>query len=186
MTWHVATNHINAPHVTSQPTTLLHLTPQLTSWHHITHHHHGTPERRCAQKTRFGHRTGSSPCAHAIGKFCLWFIVLSFWNFRPRLDRELLVLWIAFTYHMLTCFCVRNCSALDWRLRFHSTWIGSSSTTEEMTIWPHKSTTCYNCSWQPNEFGIVVLWASISMEKIPVRNSLSTCQSPLPRFKRTT
>ena len=30
-------------------------------------HHHGTAERWCAQKSRFGHRTGSSPCAHSIG-----------------------------------------------------------------------------------------------------------------------
>ena len=99
MTWHLATNHITSPHVTSQPTTLLRLTSQPTTWHHVPHHrtlhhhHHrhttetqpattkmpppdGTAEGWCTQKTLFGHRTGWSPCAHSIGKFFFWFIVL--------------------------------------------------------------------------------------------------------------
>ena len=91
MTWHVATNHITSPHVTSQPTTLLHLTPQPTSWHqNRSHHHHGTSppwngRRLVHSKKWFGHRAGRSPCAHSIGKFFLWFIVLfPFGNFRPR------------------------------------------------------------------------------------------------------
>ena len=45
MTCHVTTNHCSSPHVNSQPTTLLHLTPQATSWHqNRSHHHHGTAE----------------------------------------------------------------------------------------------------------------------------------------------
>ena len=91
MTWHVATNHITSSHVTSQPTTLLHLSPQPTSWHYNTsHHHHGTVEGSLTPKTRFGHRSASSPCPHSIGKVFLWSIVYSsfpFWNFRPRLAR---------------------------------------------------------------------------------------------------
>ena len=72
MTCHVATNHSSSPHVTSQPSTLLHLTPQATSWHwNRSHHHHGTT------KKWFGHRAGRSPCAHSIGKFFLWLIVFS-------------------------------------------------------------------------------------------------------------
>ena len=77
MTCHVATNHSSPPHVTSQTTTLLHLTPQATSWHqNRSHHHHGTAEGSFAAKEWFGHRAGRSPCAHSIGKFCLCYIVL--------------------------------------------------------------------------------------------------------------
>ena len=77
MTWHIATNHISSPHVTSQPTTLLHLTPQATSWHqNRSHHHHGTAEGLFTAKKWFGHRAGRSPCAHSIGKFFLFYIVL--------------------------------------------------------------------------------------------------------------
>ena len=43
----------------------------------MARHHHGTPERWRAQKPRFGHRNGSSPCAHSVSKFFLWSIVLS-------------------------------------------------------------------------------------------------------------
>ena len=92
MTCHVATNHSSSPHVTSQPSTLLHLTPQATSWHqNRSHHHHGTAEGSFTAKKWFGHRAGRSPCAHSIGKFFLWLIVLFLWNFRPRLVRALLV-----------------------------------------------------------------------------------------------
>ena len=77
MTCHVATNHSSSPHVTSQPSTLLHLTPQATSWHqNRSHHHHGTAEGSFTAKKWFGHRAGRSPCAHSIGKFFLCYIVL--------------------------------------------------------------------------------------------------------------
>ena len=92
--WHDVTCHSSSPHVTSQPTTLLHLTPQATSWHeNRSHHHHGTAEGSFTAKKWFGHHAGRSPCAHSIGKFFLCYIYSSFffWNFRPRLARELLV-----------------------------------------------------------------------------------------------
>ena len=77
MTCHVATNRSSSPHVTSQPTTLLHPTPQATSWHrNRSHHHHGTAKGSFTAKKWFGHRPGESPCAHSIGKFLLWCIVL--------------------------------------------------------------------------------------------------------------
>ncbi len=78
ITWNdIATNHSSSPHVTSQPATLLHLTPQATSWHqNRSHHHHGTAEGSFTAKKWFGHRAGRSPCAHSIGKFCLCYIVL--------------------------------------------------------------------------------------------------------------
>ena len=77
MTCHLATNHSSSPHVTSQPSTLLHLTPQATSWHqNRSHHHHGTAEGSFTAKKWFGHRAGRSPCAHSIGKFFLCYIVL--------------------------------------------------------------------------------------------------------------
>ena len=77
MTCHAATNHSSSPHVTSQPTTLLHLTPQATSWHqNRSHYHRGTAESLCTAKQWFGHGAGRSPCAHSIGKFFLCSIVL--------------------------------------------------------------------------------------------------------------
>ena len=91
MTCHVATNHSSPPHVTSQPTTLLHLTPQTTSWHQNRSHHHGTAEGSFTAKKWFGHRAGRSPCAHSIGKFFLCYTSFFFWNFSPRLAWELLV-----------------------------------------------------------------------------------------------
>ena len=92
MTCHAATNHSSSPHVTSQPTTLLHLTPQATSWHqNRSHYHRGTAETSFTAKKWFGHGAGRSPCAHSIGKFFLCYIFFFFWNFRPRLARELLV-----------------------------------------------------------------------------------------------
>ena len=104
MTCHVATNHSSSPHVTSQPTTLLHLTPQAISWfQNRSHQHHGTAEGSFTAKKWFGHRAGRSSCAHSISKFFLCYIYISiiyiyslssffFWNFRPRLARELLVI----------------------------------------------------------------------------------------------
>ena len=73
---HVATGHSSSPHVTSQRSRLLHLTPQATSWHqNRSHHHHGTAEGWFTAKKWLGHRAGRSPCAHSIGKFFLLQIV---------------------------------------------------------------------------------------------------------------
>ena len=78
MTCHVATYHSSSPHVTSQPSTLLHLTPQATSWHqNRSHHHHGTAKGSFTAKEWFGHRAGRSPFARSTGKFFLWLIVFS-------------------------------------------------------------------------------------------------------------
>ena len=98
VTWH---DHLNSRDLTTSQliATLLHLTMQPTTWHHVPHHrtlhhHHqhttetqpattktpppdGTAEGWCTQKTRFGHRTGWSPCARSIGKFFLWFEVFA-------------------------------------------------------------------------------------------------------------
>ena len=94
MTWHDMTWHD-----ISQLTTLPHLTSPHNQPHYFIapcnqphqnrspHHHHGTAEGSFTQTTRFGHRSGWSPCAHSIGKFFLWLIVFLFWNFRPRLAR---------------------------------------------------------------------------------------------------
>ena len=72
MTCHVATNHSSSPHVTSQPPTLLHLTPQAISWfQNRSHHHHGTAEGSFTAKKWFGHRADRSSCAHSISKFFL-------------------------------------------------------------------------------------------------------------------
>ena len=79
MTCHVATvatNHSSSPHLTSQPTTLLHLTPQAISWHqNRSHYHRGTAESSFTAKKWFGHGAGRSPCAHSIGNFFLCYIV---------------------------------------------------------------------------------------------------------------
>ena len=68
---------VTLSHVTSQPTTLLHLTPQATSWHqNRSDHHHGTAEGLFTAKKWFGHLAGRSPWAHSIGKFFLCYRVL--------------------------------------------------------------------------------------------------------------
>ena len=101
MTCRVATNHSSSPHVTSQSSTLLHLTPQATSWHqNRSHQHHGTAEGSFTAKKWFGHRAGRSPCAHSIGKFFLWLIGFFLWNFRPRLVRGLLVYLLYFKSYL--------------------------------------------------------------------------------------
>ena len=70
MTWHdttCATNHSSSPHIPSQPTTLLHLTPQATSWHqNRSHHHHGTAEKaRSQQRNGLGIALAGRP-AHVL------------------------------------------------------------------------------------------------------------------------
>ena len=90
-------------HGTWQPTTLLHLAPQTTSWHQSrSHHHHVTAEGQQKQRNgRFGHCAGRSPCAHSIGKFFLCYISsFPFGNFRPRLAR----LYLYIEYIALNCF----------------------------------------------------------------------------------
>jgi len=78
------------PHI--QPTTLLHPTPQATSWHqNRSHYHCGTAESSFTGKKWFGHSAGRSPFAQSIGKFFLCYTFFFFWNFCPRLGRELLV-----------------------------------------------------------------------------------------------
>ena len=70
------TCHSSSPHITSKPTTLLHLTPQATSWHqNRSHHHHGTAQGSLTAEKWFGHRVGWSPCAHSQGKLFLYYIV---------------------------------------------------------------------------------------------------------------
>ena len=72
----MTSSHSSSPHVTSQPTTLLHLTPQATSWHqNRSRYHRGTAESLCTAKKWFGHGAGRSPCAHSIGKFFLCYIL---------------------------------------------------------------------------------------------------------------
>ena len=94
ITWHDTTQAITSHQMTWPSHDL---TPQQTSRHQNTslqntkHHHHGTAEGSFTAKKWFGHRAGRSPCAHSIGKFFLWLIVFSLWNFRPRLVRALLV-----------------------------------------------------------------------------------------------
>ena len=104
-------------------------------WHDMhqnrSHHHHGTAEGSFTAKKWFAHRAGRSPCAHSIGKFFLCYIVLFFfWNFRPRLARELLVffystvLWLDYFSFTLLCFVstiLWLCCCLTLLLVFYAT-----------------------------------------------------------------
>ena len=66
MTWHAMSQlttvaHPTSPHNQPPPTTLLHLTPQATSWHqNRSHYHHGTAESSFTAKKWFGHCAGRS------------------------------------------------------------------------------------------------------------------------------
>ena len=92
MTCHVATNHSSSLHVTSQPRTLLHLTPQATSWHqNRSHHHHGTAEGSFTAKRWF-----------SIGKFFLWLIVFFFETSAPGLSGHYWYLLIIFFIYYYT------------------------------------------------------------------------------------
>lgn len=62
--------------------------------------HHGAAEGSCTQKARFGHRSGSSPCAHSIGKFLLWQMV--FFPFEASGS------WLARLYLYYICFCLSS------------------------------------------------------------------------------
>ena len=97
MTCHVATNHSSSPHATSQPSTLLHLTPQATSWHqNRSHHHHGTAEGSFTAKRWF-----------SIGKFFLWLIVFFFETSAPGLSGHY---WYTTMYTPHICIISRNLS----------------------------------------------------------------------------
>lgn len=62
--------------------------------------HHGAAEGSRTQKARFGHRSGSSPCAHSIGKFLLWQMV--FFPFEASGS------WLARLYLYYICFCLSS------------------------------------------------------------------------------
>ena len=75
-----------SPRVISQPTTKFRISPgNQPHRNRSPHHNHGTAEDSFTQKTRFGHRSGWSPCAHSIGKFFLWLIVFFFETSAPGL-----------------------------------------------------------------------------------------------------
>ena len=94
MTWHDISQLTTLPHLTSPHNQPHYFIAPCNQPHQnrSPHHHHGTAEGSFTQTTRFGHRSGWSPCAHSIGKFFLWLIVFVFWNFRPRLARLYLYL----------------------------------------------------------------------------------------------
>ena len=115
MTCHIAANHSSSPHVTSQPSTLLHLTPQAISWHqNRSHQHHGTAEGSFTAKKWFGHRAGRSPCAHSIGKFFLWLISFFLLKLVPPAcpGTTGMFVWIVLActeLHLPTCVCIHLC-----------------------------------------------------------------------------
>ena len=79
MTCHVAPNHSSSPHITSQPTTLLHLTPQATSWH----------QNRSGMVWAWRWSVALRTFYRQI--LSLLYSSFFFWKFRPRLARELCV-----------------------------------------------------------------------------------------------
>ena len=143
MTCHVATNHSSSPHVTSQPSTLVHLTPQATSWHqNRSHHHHGTAEGSFKAKKWFGHRAGRSPCAHSIGKFFLWLVVFFFETSAPGLSGH--YLYTNITSLFLQTFHQTTTSSTGHRLpgvllsghRFSSTRAPCCNSNSHTSLWP--------------------------------------------------
>ena len=116
MTWplHSVTWHDTVAHPT-----LLHLTPQATLWHqNRSHYHRGTAENSFTAKKWSGHGAGRSPCAHSMGKFFLCYIpFFFFWNFRPRLARELLVYPCIITYlHIRRTYIKYTCRSKTIRI----------------------------------------------------------------------
>ena len=101
ITWHDTSQltTFNVHHVTSQTTRLLHLTPQPTSWHqNRSNHHHGTsPPWNSRRLVHSKEMVCASRWSVALRAFyrqilSLLYTTFFFWNFRPRLARELLVL----------------------------------------------------------------------------------------------
>ena len=100
ITWHDTSQltTFNVHHVTSQTTRLLHLTPQPTSWHqNRSNHHHGTsPPWNSRRLVHSKEMVCASRWSVALRAFyrqilSLLYTTFFFWNFRPRLARELLV-----------------------------------------------------------------------------------------------
>ena len=112
ITWHDTSQltTFNVHHVTSQTTRLLHLTPQPTSWHqNSSNHHHGTsPPWNSRRLVHSKEMVCASRWSVALRAFyrqilSLLYTTFFFWNFRPRLARELLV-YIIVIIHIILLF----------------------------------------------------------------------------------
>ena len=104
MTWHDISQLTTLPHLTSPHNQPHYFIAPCNQPHRnrSPRHHHGTAEGSFTQKTRFGHRSGWSPCAHSIGKFFLWLIVFFFETSAPSLPGSTCI-YIYFGY--LECLC---------------------------------------------------------------------------------